>query len=127
MNAGTLAPEVGHWPPKFAGILFSALGQIQGHIVQHLLVTWGRLKSCFLCRPWRDAKYPKPALSDTGFGPDSAPLHGTALFCCRVLKFFPFLTLCMQKILKKPFSCRTVQRWKRYAKKQVKPALDRAC
>jgi hypothetical protein len=45
-----------HWPqrlqigclPKFEGILFSALGPIQGHKVQHLLVTWGRLKSFFL-------------------------------------------------------------------------------
>jgi hypothetical protein len=27
-----------HWPPKFGGILFSGLGPIQGHKVQHLLV-----------------------------------------------------------------------------------------
>ncbi len=37
-----------NWPPKFDGILFPALGPtIQGHKVQHLLVTWGRLKSFF--------------------------------------------------------------------------------
>jgi hypothetical protein len=29
---------VANWPPKFDGILFSALGPIQGHKVQHLLV-----------------------------------------------------------------------------------------
>jgi len=38
INAGTLAPRVANWPPKFNGILFSALGPIQGHKVQHLLV-----------------------------------------------------------------------------------------
>jgi len=27
-----------NWPPKFDGLLFSALGPIQGHKVQHLLV-----------------------------------------------------------------------------------------
>jgi hypothetical protein len=75
LNAGTLAPAVANWPPKFDGILFSALGPIQGHKVQHLLVTWGRLRSSFLCRPWRDAKYPKQALSGAGFGPDSAALQ----------------------------------------------------
>jgi hypothetical protein len=37
---------VANWPPKFYGILFSALWPIQGHKVQHLLVTWGRLKNC---------------------------------------------------------------------------------
>jgi hypothetical protein len=35
------------WPPKFDGMLFSALGPIQGHNVQHLLESWGRLKSFF--------------------------------------------------------------------------------
>jgi hypothetical protein len=29
---------VANWPPKFYGILFPALGPIQGHKVQHLLV-----------------------------------------------------------------------------------------
>jgi hypothetical protein len=48
INAGTLAPRVANWPPKFNGILFPALGPIQGHEVQHLLVTWGRLKRFFL-------------------------------------------------------------------------------
>jgi hypothetical protein len=38
INAGTLAPRVANWPPKFDGILFSALGPIRGHKVQHLLV-----------------------------------------------------------------------------------------
>jgi hypothetical protein len=38
INTGTLAPTVANWPPKFVGILFSALGPIQGHKVQHLLV-----------------------------------------------------------------------------------------
>jgi len=37
-----------NWLPKFDGILFSALGRPrQGHKVQHLLVTWGRLKRSF--------------------------------------------------------------------------------
>jgi hypothetical protein len=48
INAGTLAPRVANCPPNFDGILFfSALGPIQGHNVQHLLLTWGRLKSFF--------------------------------------------------------------------------------
>jgi hypothetical protein len=38
INAGTLAPSVANWPPKFDSILFSALGPIQGDKVQHLLV-----------------------------------------------------------------------------------------
>jgi hypothetical protein len=33
INAGTLAPRVANWDPRF-----SALGPIQGHKVQHLLV-----------------------------------------------------------------------------------------
>jgi hypothetical protein len=40
-------PRVANQPPKFDGILMSALGPIQGPNVQHLLVTWGRLKSFF--------------------------------------------------------------------------------
>jgi hypothetical protein len=51
LNAGTLAQGVVHRPPKFDGILFSAFEPIQGQKVQHLLVTWGRLKSFFLCHP----------------------------------------------------------------------------
>jgi hypothetical protein len=39
MNAGTLAPRVTNWLPKFGGILFPALGPIQGRKVQHLLLT----------------------------------------------------------------------------------------
>jgi hypothetical protein len=35
IKAGTLVPKVANWPPKFDGILFSALGPIQGHNVQH--------------------------------------------------------------------------------------------
>jgi hypothetical protein len=42
-----LAPRVANWPHNYDGILFSALGPIEGHKVQHLLVTWGRLKSIF--------------------------------------------------------------------------------
>jgi hypothetical protein len=42
-----LAPRVANWPPKFDGILFLALGPIQGLKVQHLLVTLGRLKRFF--------------------------------------------------------------------------------
>jgi len=38
INAGTLAQTVAKWPPKADGILSSALGPIQGHKVQHLLV-----------------------------------------------------------------------------------------
>jgi hypothetical protein len=30
--------RLANWPPKFDGILFSALGPMQGHKVQHLLV-----------------------------------------------------------------------------------------
>jgi hypothetical protein len=36
--AEILAPRVTNWPPKFDGIVFSALGPIQGQKVQHLLV-----------------------------------------------------------------------------------------
>ncbi len=39
INAQTMAPRVATWLPK------------QGHKVQHLLVTWGRLKRFFLIRP----------------------------------------------------------------------------
>jgi hypothetical protein len=52
INAGTWAPRVANWVPKFDGILFSALGSLQGYEVQHLLVTWGRLKMFFLFQPW---------------------------------------------------------------------------
>ncbi len=48
INAGTLAPSIANWLPKFDGILF--FNQIRGHKVQHLLVTWGvggRLKIFF--------------------------------------------------------------------------------
>jgi hypothetical protein len=47
VNAGTLAPRVADWPSIFDGIRFSASGPVQVHNVQHLLVTWGRLKSLF--------------------------------------------------------------------------------
>jgi hypothetical protein len=33
--------------PIFLVLVFSPLGPIQGHKVQHLLVTWGRLKIFF--------------------------------------------------------------------------------
>jgi hypothetical protein len=43
-----------HWPqglhiglPNSMVSFFPALGPIQAHKVQHLLVTWGRLKSFF--------------------------------------------------------------------------------
>jgi hypothetical protein len=36
-----LAPRVANWPLKFDGNPFSALGPIEGHKVQHLLVLWG--------------------------------------------------------------------------------------
>jgi hypothetical protein len=42
-----IGPKGCNWTPKFDGILFTALGPIQGHNVQHLLVTCGRLKSLF--------------------------------------------------------------------------------
>jgi hypothetical protein len=41
-------PRVATWLPKLHGMLFLALGPIKGHKVQHLLVTWGRLKRIFL-------------------------------------------------------------------------------
>jgi len=41
------APRVANWLPRFDGIVFSPLGPIQGHRVQHLLVTRGRLKMFF--------------------------------------------------------------------------------
>jgi hypothetical protein len=47
-----------HWPqglqiglPNLMVSFFSALGPIQGHKVQHLLVTLGRLKRFFLVQP----------------------------------------------------------------------------
>jgi hypothetical protein len=95
INAGTVAPGVANWPPKFDGIPFSVLGPIQGHKVQHLLVSWGKLKSSFLCRPWRDAKDTKRALSVAGFTPDSAALQGTACSAAGFLNLSPFLlSLC---------------------------------
>jgi hypothetical protein len=33
ISAGTLAPRIANWLPKFDGILFSALGSIQGYKV----------------------------------------------------------------------------------------------
>jgi hypothetical protein len=51
INDETVAPRVANWLPKFNGILFSALGPIHSHKVQHLLVTWGRLKSFSLLQP----------------------------------------------------------------------------
>jgi hypothetical protein len=47
INARTLTPGVANWPPKFDGILFSALEPIQGHKVQHFISTWRRLKRFF--------------------------------------------------------------------------------
>jgi len=46
LNAGTLAPSIANWLPKFDGILF--FQPIGGH----LLVTWGRLKIFFYFGPW---------------------------------------------------------------------------
>jgi len=47
-----------HWPQGlqigFQNLMvsfFPALGPIQGHKVQHLLVTWGGLKRLFLFQP----------------------------------------------------------------------------
>jgi hypothetical protein len=47
INAGTLVPRVASWIPKCGGMVFLALGPIQGHKVQHLLVTRGTLKIFF--------------------------------------------------------------------------------
>jgi hypothetical protein len=40
-------PRFANWLPRFDGIVFSPLGPILGHKVQHLIVTWGRLKMFF--------------------------------------------------------------------------------
>jgi hypothetical protein len=40
-------PRVANSPPRLDGIYFPALGPKQGHKVQHLLVTLGRLKRIF--------------------------------------------------------------------------------
>jgi hypothetical protein len=41
-------PRVANWPPKFDGILFlKPWGPTKAIKVQHLLGTWGRLKSGF--------------------------------------------------------------------------------
>jgi hypothetical protein len=43
-----MAPGVANWPPKLDGILFLSFGgQYKAIKVQHLLVTWGRLKFFF--------------------------------------------------------------------------------
>jgi hypothetical protein len=47
IKARTLAPRVANWAPKFDGILFPALGPIQAHKAQDLLVTWDRFKRLF--------------------------------------------------------------------------------
>jgi hypothetical protein len=44
LSAGTLAPRFANWLLKLDDILFQALETIQSHKVQHLLVTWDRLK-----------------------------------------------------------------------------------
>jgi len=49
--ARTSTPGVVNWPPKFDGILFSALGPIQGHKVQHLLVLGADRQVFFLFQP----------------------------------------------------------------------------
>jgi len=51
INATTLTPAVANWPHKFDGILFSALGPIQGHKVQHLLVLGADQNVFFLFQP----------------------------------------------------------------------------
>jgi hypothetical protein len=51
IDARTLTPEIANWPPKFDGILFSALGPIQGHKVHHLLVLGVDRKVFFLFQP----------------------------------------------------------------------------
>jgi len=51
INARTLTPGVANWPPKFEGILLSALGPIQGHKVQHLLVLGAERNVFFLSQP----------------------------------------------------------------------------
>jgi hypothetical protein len=43
-----IVPRVANWLPKLNGIIFSALGPIQGHKVQHLLVTWQIENNFFL-------------------------------------------------------------------------------
>jgi hypothetical protein len=48
IKAGTLASRVANWLVKFDAILLLALRSIDGHKVQHLLVTWGILKRVFL-------------------------------------------------------------------------------
>jgi hypothetical protein len=59
-----------HWPqglqiafPNSMAILFSALGPILGHKVQHLLVTWGRLKSFFSISAWTPSVKPLRLIS----------------------------------------------------------------
>jgi len=51
-DVGTSAPRVTNWLRKFNDMLVLALGPIQGHKVQHLSITWGRLKRFFLFQPW---------------------------------------------------------------------------
>ncbi len=48
INVRTLAPRVANWFPKFDGILFfSALGPIQGHKLQHLLIALVQIEFFF--------------------------------------------------------------------------------
>jgi hypothetical protein len=43
----TLAPRVANWLPKFNGILFSALGPIQGHKVLAFISNLGQIEKIF--------------------------------------------------------------------------------
>jgi hypothetical protein len=45
VNAGTLGPRFANWFPKFDGILFSALGPIQGHKIQHFTSNLGQIEN----------------------------------------------------------------------------------
>jgi hypothetical protein len=50
-------------PKPFDGILFSALGPLQGHKVQRFISTWGILKSFFLFQPWTPSVKPLGLIS----------------------------------------------------------------
>jgi hypothetical protein len=42
-----LAPRVANWPHNYDGILFSALGPIEGHKVQHFFSNLGQIEKFF--------------------------------------------------------------------------------
>ncbi len=96
-----------HWPKglqiglPFDGILFSAFEPIQGHKVQHLLVTCGRLKSSFICDLGEMLNTPNELCPALVSGLTVQPCSELRCSAAGFLHFCPFwLCVCNKYILK---------------------------